>query len=389
MPDTTVQLPDGRTLLIPDGTTPDQMAQLRNKLATKYSNPVTGQGMEAAAGAKEQERVGQPLVQAADEHIANQAKLGERMNRASRSPTPFTNAISAINPIGTAKMLAGSKIGSYIGEKVSPEYGGPVGGLLGGLSSQLGEGYIQRPVRKALLDPVTGEPTVTPTSIAKRVLRTPEEAGQIQADQLESKMNDYQTARQKELADMEQLKEQDAQSRMNRGREQNTLDAVYRREGKAVPLSQSPYAPQHAAAADFAAGKPGPFSLVSSSPNIANEAFKPEVQSNPFGNASSSMNPTFNATLPKVSSAVSPRMETVERFGSPAPKRGTILDPSNIPADEVTYQSTPWNELKARATSGDKYAVDEVIRRGREAEIPGLASAVSKTTRPYPRVGRQ
>jgi len=36
MPDTTVQLPDGRNLLIPEGTTPDQMAQLRNTLSVRY-----------------------------------------------------------------------------------------------------------------------------------------------------------------------------------------------------------------------------------------------------------------------------------------------------------------------------------------------------------------
>lgn len=139
MPDTTVQLPDGRTLVIPDGTSLDKMAQLRNKLAVRYANPVTGQGMMESAGAKEQQQIGQPLVQAADEHIANQMKLGERMNRASRSPTPFTNAISAVDPVGTAKMLAGSKIGSYLGEKINPEYGGAVGGLLGGLSPALVE----------------------------------------------------------------------------------------------------------------------------------------------------------------------------------------------------------------------------------------------------------
>jgi hypothetical protein len=64
---------------------------------------------------------------------------------------------------------------------------------------------------------------------------------------------------------MEQLKEQDAQSRMLRGRQQAILDKPAR---------------------DFDAGKPGPFNRVSRSPNIANEAFNPrsgsDIATTPF-----------------------------------------------------------------------------------------------------------
>jgi len=68
--------------------------------------------------------------------------------------------------------------------------------------------------------------------------------------------------------------------------------------------------------------------------------------------------------------------------------KGSIIDPNNIPADEVTHVSVPWDELKKMAMGGDKYAIDEVIRRGRQAEIPGLASAIGKA-KPYPKIGRQ
>lgn len=142
MPDTTVQLPDGRTLLIPDGTTPDQMAALRNKLAVKYADPKTGQGMERAAGAKEQTRVGQPVVQAAEQHAANQAKLAERINRAQRSPTPVTNAVSAVMaPEMSLRSLVGGKLGGAavgaLANRIDPKYR-PYGQLIGGTVGSLG-----------------------------------------------------------------------------------------------------------------------------------------------------------------------------------------------------------------------------------------------------------
>jgi hypothetical protein len=44
-----IQLPDGRILTIPDDATPDQLAALKNQLASKYANLTTGEGMDAAA----------------------------------------------------------------------------------------------------------------------------------------------------------------------------------------------------------------------------------------------------------------------------------------------------------------------------------------------------
>lgn len=106
----------------------------------------------------------------------------------------------------------------------------------------------------------------------------------------------------------------------------------------------------------------------------------------PVGDAQLPGNPTPFAQ-PKAQPAV-PGLNANAFEATPKPGKSAIIDPNNIPADEVTFQSVPWAELKNKAMAGDKFAIDEVIRRGREAEIPGLSQAVAKR-RPYPRIGNQ
>lgn len=132
----------------------------------------------------------------------------------------------------------------------------------------------------------------------------------------------------------------------------------------------------------------GPFSKVPNKmPKIA-----PPVE-NPFPGATSSAenlkgNPTPYSQLPPVPEGPQTKIPVVQKSGSPASLgKSTILDPNNLPPDEVTHQSVPWPELKKQAMGGNKFAIDEVIRRGREAEIPGLAGAVGRQ-KPYPRIGR-
>ena len=199
------------------------------------------------------------IIQAANVHAANQEKLGARMNRASRSPTPFTNAISAMNPVGAAKMLAGSKIGAYLGEKAAPlvsnspeagAYGATLGGLVGGLSSGLGEGYVKSAARTALLDPVTGKPTITPTPIIQRILRTPEEASAAALANAPSEpiTNSPNIAAQKYAAEQATAPAVPI-TQGPKGQEYAAAMAI-RKAGlsrRAVPVSQSPYANQNAA----------------------------------------------------------------------------------------------------------------------------------------------
>jgi len=172
--------------------------------------------MMEAAGAKEQSRIGQPVIQAAEEHAARQAKLGERMNRAGNSATPFTNAIAAMEPIGTAKMLAGSKIGSYLGERAAPvltkdpqaqEYIRAGTGLLGGLAGSFNPTATGERLSRLFRDPETGKVTISPTAIAERVIpQRPEIAAKEAAEARNAQFD------------------QKAQDLMRRGKEQSTLD---------------------------------------------------------------------------------------------------------------------------------------------------------------------
>ena len=125
----------------------------------------------------------------------------------------------------------------------------------------------------------------------------------------------------------------------------------------------------------------------------AARALKPD----PFAGATPTNIPIGNAQLPVLRGNPTPFTSTggteIPGINSPAEPvakpvgRSAIIDPNAIPPDEVTFQSVPWDELRAKAMRGNRFAIDEVIRRGREAEIPGLASAIGNT-RPYPRTGR-
>ena len=126
---------------------------------------------------------------------------------------------------------------------------------------------------------------------------------------------------------------------------------------------------------------------------IAARAFEPD----PFAGAMPTNVPMGNAQLPVLRGNSTPFTSTggteipgINVSAEPVAKpvsRSAIIDPNAIPPDEITFQSVRWDELRAKAMRGDRFAIDEVIRRGREGEIPGLASAIGKA-RPYPRAGR-
>lgn len=130
-------------LIVPKGA---DEATIRNMVMQRHpellADPKTGQGMERLAGVKEQQRMGEPIRQAAAQHEANQAKLAERMQRASRSPTPFTNAVSAVMaPEMSLRSLVGGKLGGAAGgalaNRIDPKYR-PYGQLIGGTVGSLG-----------------------------------------------------------------------------------------------------------------------------------------------------------------------------------------------------------------------------------------------------------
>jgi hypothetical protein len=164
---------------------------------TPPPNLVTGEGMEAHAqqqakqvltgtglqgnydkGRKVSGPNGEPLTymeKAAQAQSDQETRLGAAMNRASRSPTPFTNAAMAYSPVAAAKGIAGSTVGSKFGGAVasklsnSPDaenYGNLIGGAVGGLGASLpSPSSMQGAASKVLRDPRTGA-VRTPWQIA-------------------------------------------------------------------------------------------------------------------------------------------------------------------------------------------------------------------------------
>ena len=131
----------------------------------------TGQGMAARSVQQSREETASPVIDAANKHIDNQVKLGAAENRASRSPTPVTNASMLFAPTQGARMLIGSKLGSGLGEKIEPTYGGLVGGILGGLGASYTPGAATSSAQRVLRGPGgAGDVMVNPLSAVTREL---------------------------------------------------------------------------------------------------------------------------------------------------------------------------------------------------------------------------
>lgn len=183
----TVQLPDGRTLTIPDDASPDQLAALRLKLGAQYANLKTGEGMEQrAAQQAHSSNVYRPAEQApplsSNIMKPNYLAMGlssphEGLESGLSSPAVSPENASAMRsgaavgsltggaitaPIATARALLGSVAGSYAaghagrylagdtGETIGKIGGGLIGGALGATGRSL-------PGRGDLLDFLTGK----------------------------------------------------------------------------------------------------------------------------------------------------------------------------------------------------------------------------------------
>jgi hypothetical protein len=153
----TVQLPDGRILTVPDDATPDQLAALRNQLASKYANLTTGEGMDARAVQQSRSSLARGVQPNYAMMVAEAPKQGLESGLSSPAVDPQNAAamrtgaaIGSIaggaiaNPIATGRALVGStalayaggKSGKYLfgdqGEQIGKIGGGIVGGVLGG-----------------------------------------------------------------------------------------------------------------------------------------------------------------------------------------------------------------------------------------------------------------
>lgn len=172
-------------------------------------------------------------------------------------------------------------------------------------------------------------PTELPENVVRAVVPPPEEAvaaakaqaGEANAAKLEAQMNEVQAARQKELAQWERLRNQEAQALMNRGKQQAALDAA---AAKNVP-------------------KPG--------------------EPLPFPGATSTASPVGTAKLPAATSEPLQGQPTpfVSKFSAPETSR--IVTPLS-PAPPVTRTLVSYDRdlLVHMARGGDLQALRELIR---------------------------
>ena len=143
-------LPDGRTLVLPDNLSVGDRAFLRQTLG-----PEGYAAMQAHLASR------QPLEQAATEQTERQVRLGKAMNRAQRSPTPFTNAAALYAPISAAKSLIGAEVGGraggYVGKQISPEsgedYGKLIGGGIGAIAGSMAPGDLRSRIGAGIRTP--------------------------------------------------------------------------------------------------------------------------------------------------------------------------------------------------------------------------------------------
>src|SRR5208283_1425634 len=214
-----LQLPDGRTLVLPDNMTLDQRTALQNKLVSQYSDPKTGKGMmqrsqEQAKGITNRiipeneaaRRIGMPArtgvppnanatnfnkppgeLNAVDqEKRLNEYNPGGQLLTASQAPM-------LRYPVVLGRGVIGSGIGAYGGGKLADRMhlgpGWKMGMQVGG--GILGGGIGMGMGRNAIIDPATGEPAITPTAIAKRMFRTPEETNMLKTKLLTPQNNPY------------------------------------------------------------------------------------------------------------------------------------------------------------------------------------------------------
>jgi hypothetical protein len=151
-----VTLPDGRTIVIPDDATPDQLAALRNKLSSQFANLTTGEGMEARAN----QQAGLSLLQPTNDD----AEFARTINLKPTDIAGVTDAAmlgtggagiartiaeqglkAAAAPIirGVVGAAAGSAAGGYGGREIGdifgqPKLGGQIGATVGGVAGGLG-----------------------------------------------------------------------------------------------------------------------------------------------------------------------------------------------------------------------------------------------------------
>lgn len=198
----------------------------------------------------------------------------------------------------------------------------------------------------------------------------PEFRAKATADELGSKIKEAEDARQKELAGWEKLKTQDANARVTRGNQQESLDEAHadrlasvekERQGQLADAER--LKTQHANALNSREGEtipsvgkpaklPSSFTLNTEMPNLNEGAGTP----------------TGANAIPQVSTGPA-KLKFVDKF---EPKGSSkIVSPDSEPPDQkVTYQSIPRPQLYEMAKKGDLEAGRELIRNPAGFALP-------------------
>lgn len=217
--------------------------------------------------------------------------------------------------------------------------------LLRGYAKPLFSG-TRASLARVMRDPLTGNPLSPREAAINRLLPDPDAVARAQAqaipqneamrakssEEFANRQSDIESARQKELADMERFKEQDAQARMRRGSQQDALD----RTASPDPLAQ---AVKQGIASRIPTKMPSPFAPPATSP------FLGATPSNAvFG----------NAELPPAGSYELPKMIT--------PAQNPYAAPIEAPSAEGVPGSVPKPSGRLVVLPQEAQALDQMQR---------------------------
>jgi hypothetical protein len=399
--------------------------ELNNPASPNFNRPLP------ASFEGKPENIGEYIPASAGEMAGGAADIGRGdiakgthriIGGASNALLPVLPFAGAAAPALTARTLAGGAAGQYAGRGLGEGLGlspdqtdlaGDIGGLVGGGVGAKARVPSRADVALALRNPDTGalKPSVKVGSAAAGAgagyLTGAHGFGEFGgmylgpkiADALVPKLPSEMPVRGigASLPSADEFYNIRGDELLARGKAQEALDANFVRQGKAVPLRNSPLATQNEAQAAFDRGEPGAFTALSQSPipkptpqvgSPENPGFmarlptrmplKKALAPNFFEGATPTNVPLGNARLPEVPQGnPTPFAPTVphEIPGINAPAGQDLISRTrriSIPGEEPTtadlkragdLTQAPLQRLKSLARFGDRLAQIEINRR--------------------------
>lgn len=363
MPDHVVTDEKGQVHRFPEEATPAMIAQALGVsppgAQQQQPNLQTGQGMEQQAVQQSRQQMAAPVMQAAQEHEAKQARLAYLQNRAMRSPTPFSNAMAVMAPVAAARAIAGAKVGGYAGEKVAPwmssspeapQWGNAIGGLVGGTAASYTPGGASKAMQRITRGPSgTADVSVSPLTIASREL-----------EGVVPRNTDIPGPSGGALPAADEFYANKGADLMKRGAQQSILDRQAARaaqqEAKIPPWQK----PTHEEIPFGSPDNPGPFNKVPPKvpPAMRGDPFNPgkaAPKPSPFPNATSTNAPIGNQELPLVPQGGPtpfPPVKPMVSTGGAAKPFEPLIYESEAEANQIAQRNA---NLKRQASAAGTY----------------------------------